>query len=321
MRLRCTSLLTGLVTLVFFHALASPALARALPNQDEDPATLGGGGEEDGRSYIFPEEHWRALLGHRLRVTHYDRQVVTGQLVDRQGPFITVLVEPRGVPITIDLRHVTRLRVLDGPVQPYAPPPPSPYWPPTQQPPASPYWPRPGALRPTPRLTPAQPPVIPLGKKPRTYDRALGIHAGLPGVLAFDGAFKPVYFLFSVGIGVPAATRFQYGSYTIGLGTTFRLKRSRWSFDIFAHGTPSYIPDPRYYTYLGTNSRQPLFIFAAGVGLGFHYTFANGLDIGFKLPIAGAAGSSRPLKATQHIAYYYLNSAISFPLFSLGYRF
>jgi hypothetical protein len=313
----------SLATLVFFHALASPAFARLRPDQEEEAAPYGAG-EEDGRSYIFPEEHWRALLGHRLRVTHYDRQEVTGQLVDRQGPFITILADPRGVPLTIDLRHVTRLRVLDGPVEPYAPPPPSPYWPPTAAPPPSPYWPPPGApglTRPRLRPTPAQPPAIPLGKPPRTYERPLGIHAGLPGVLAFDGAFKPVYFLFSVGIGVPAATRFHYGSFTIGLGTTFRLKNSRWSFDLFAHGTPSYIPDPRYYTYLGTNSRQTLFTFAAGVGLGFHYTFANGFDIGFKLPIAGAAGSGRPLKAAQHIAYYYLNSAISFPIFSLGYRF
>jgi hypothetical protein len=280
--------------------------------------------EEDGRSYIFPEEHWRALIGHRLRVTHYDRQQVTGQLVDRQGPFITILAEPRGVPITIDLRHVTGLRVIDGPVVPYAPPPPpSPYWPPA--PPPSPYWPPPGGPQrvPPPGLRSTQAPsnVILLGKKPRTYERPLGIHVGLPGVIAFDGAFKPVYFMFSAGIGVPAATRFQYGSFTIALGGTFRLKRSRWSFDIFAHGTPSYIPDPRYYTYLGTNSRATLFTFAAGVGLGFHYTFANGLDIGFKLPIAGAAASSRSFKPTQHIAYYYLNSAISFPLFSLGYRF
>lgn len=319
MRLRCTALLTSLATLAFFLAFASPAHARLLPAQEEE-AALDGAGGEDGRSYIFPEEHWRALVGHRLRVTHYDRQEVTGQLVDRQGPFITVLAEPRGLPITIDLRHVTRLRVLDGPVEPYAPPPPSPYWPPTVAPPASPYWPPPGAPG-SLRRTPGQPPATPLGKPPRNWDRPLGIHVGLPGVLTFDGAFKPVYFLFSVGIGVPAATRFSYGSFTLGLGTTIRLKRSRWSFDLFAHGTPSYIPDPRYYTYLGTNARQTLFTFAAGVGLGFRYTFANGFDIGFKIPIVGAAGSSRSLSGVQHIVYYYLNSAISFPVFSLGYRF
>jgi hypothetical protein len=312
MRQRCTSLLAGLATLVLIHALASPALARVRPFQEEEDTDPGGFAAEDGRSYIFPEEHWRSLVGHRLRVTHYDRQEVVGQLVDRQGPFITVLAEPSGAPITIDLRHVTRLRVLDGPVAPYVPLPPSPYWPP----PSTPGFRGPPTLQPTQRR-----PVLLPTRRVRNGDRAPGIHFGLPGVLAFDGAFKPVYFLFSVGLGVPAATRFEYGSFTIGLGGTFRIKRSRWNFDIFAHATPSFIPDPRYYTFLGTGKRETLFVFATGVGAGFHYTFPNGLDIGIKLPLGGVALSGRPLTTTQRIGYYYLQSAISYPVVSVGYRF
>jgi len=58
-----------------------------------------------------------------------------------------------------------------------------------------------------------------------------------------------------------------------------------------------------------------------GVGMGFHYTGPSGFTAGFKVPILGFAFGRDVDSFKNSGLYHYLNTLVSFPLATIGYRF
>ena len=109
-------------------------------------------------------------------------------------------------------------------------------------------------------------------------------------------------------------------AFTVGLGASFPIS-DRWRFDVFAHVAPLFWKN---YTYNRYDSYDPFV--GVGAGIGFHYTSPGGFSIGVKLPVIGAAAGNYGLNGGSNgvgiaAGFYYLASAMSLPVFSVGYRF
>ena len=159
------------------------------------------------------------------------------------------------------------------------------------------------------------PAPVPPGLAPR---RLWGVHFGLPGTLSVDVDYGRLHAFVSPNVLLPILTASGESAWyaaAIGAGVSLPVS-SRWRFDAFAVTMPLHYTS--FYTYL-----------AAGLGLGFHHTAANGLSWGFTLPVLGLAkrlghspyGYDAPFRTGDSLGYFYLAGITTLPLVTIGYRF
>lgn len=171
-------------------------------------------------------------------------------------------------------------------------------------------------------LTPLFPP------KQRHFGISLSI---VPGVV-FDldvGLFRAFA---NLGIVLPLATSGELLPVSFGAGVGIPLSKSRPSLKLDVMGYVAMMIDAkdRSYTYAGStySLSSEVTNLSAGLGIGLHHTWQNGLTLGGTVPILGYAAylsssssSSRNPSIGERTALYFLASATALPLFYLGYRF
>lgn len=156
----------------------------------------------------------------------------------------------------------------------------------------------------------AGPPAAPLVAAAPVRERHFGLQLGLAPGLMLDGEVGHFYGFAHADVVLPMASSGSLLGFAAGGGVTFAISsRTRWKMDVFAHFDAMR---------LGSST----FNLGGGVGLGFHYTAANGFTFGFKVPILGYSGNlSGENTAGSGVAYYYLGASMGLPIISLGYRF
>jgi hypothetical protein len=152
----------------------------------------------------------------------------------------------------------------------------------------------------------------------RDRRRLWGVHFGLVGTLVGDVDYGILHAFVSPNVLLPVLTESGETAWYAGaLGAGVGLPLSgRWKFDAFAAVMPLHYTS--FYTYL-----------AVGLGFGVHHTAANGLSVGFTLPLIGFAqrfghspyGYDAPYQRNDSLGYFYLAGLTSLPLVTIGYRF
>lgn len=166
--------------------------------------------------------------------------------------------------------------------------------------------------------------VILVGEAPPTIGsaherrRMWGVHFGLVGTLVGDVDYGVLHAFVSPNVLLPLLTESGESAWysgAVGAGVALPLA-GRWKFDAFAAVMPLHYTS--FYTYLAT-----------GLGFGVHHTAANGLSVGFTLPLIGFAarfghspyGYDAPYQRNDSLGYFYLAGLTSLPLVTIGYRF
>jgi small nuclear ribonucleoprotein (snRNP)-like protein len=148
--------------------------------------------------------------------------------------------------------------------------------------------------------------------------RMWGLHFGLVGTLVGDVDYGILHAFVSPNVLLPLLTESGEAAWyagAVGAGVTLPLA-GRWKLDAFAAVMP--LRYTSFYTYLAT-----------GLGFGVHHTAANGLSVGFTLPLIGFAarfghspyGYDAPYQRNDSLGYFYLAGLTSLPLLTIGYRF
>ncbi|MBL8634667.1 MAG: hypothetical protein JNM40_15700 [Myxococcales bacterium] len=136
----------------------------------------------------------------------------------------------------------------------------------------------------------------------------------------------------NLGIVLPLATSGEFLPISFGAGVGIPLSKSRPSLKLDVMGYMTILVDAKdhSYSYGGSTYKLDPVVnnVSAGVGLGLHYTWQNGLTLGGMVPILGYAaylndfvGSDSTASIGERSALFYLASATALPLFYLGYRF
>jgi len=238
---------------------------------------------------VVPDVALQAMRGRPVELSLADGRTAAGELSAFDAQAI-VLVGAGGAVFTVPRGNVVGLRLLTAPP----------------------------AMAPVARVEEV--------KSAPVIDRHLGVHFGFgPGIAAFDVDYRPFYLFASATLGLPLFTDGHDGAVMLGIGGTFRIVRSSaWQFDIFAHATVAWLEQSNcssdaFGNFTCNSGSQPFG--AIGVGAGFHYTFANGFTVGFKVPVIGAAFAGPVHNSGDMGAYYYLSAVMSLPIVSFGYRF
>ena len=138
-----------------------------------------------------------------------------------------------------------------------------------------------------------------------------------PAVLALDLEIGNFYGFVSAPLALDLFVHDDLALGALGLGATFRIPRDpRFSFDVWAFGIPG------KNTALGGSNPQVMLTF--GVGAGFHFTSQRGFTFGLKLPLFGSTVSLDSYSFTdpgQRALTFYMNSLLTLPVASFGYRF
>ena len=134
----------------------------------------------------------------------------------------------------------------------------------------------------------------------------------LPGV-DLDVQYDLFYGFAAVSVLLPAVSKGSWVPLAFGAGVNLP-RDSQWKLEIYALYAPSCVePSGKWWYH------------AYGLGLGVHYTRPNGLTLGFKIPLVGLAersGSwSGSYSTSDKARQFYIDAAVSLPLFSIGYRF
>jgi hypothetical protein len=148
--------------------------------------------------------------------------------------------------------------------------------------------------------------------------RMWGLHFGLVGTLVGDVDDGILHAFVSPNVLLPVLTESGESAWyagAVGAGIALPLA-GRWKLDAFAAVMPLHYTS--FYTYLAT-----------GLGFGVHHTAANGLSVGFTLPLIGFAarfghspyGYDAPYQRNDSLGYFYLAGLTSLPLVTVGYRF
>ena len=239
-----------------------------------------------------PDPVFRAVVGRKVELRLLDGQLAQGQLLTLEAEN-AVLALPDGRVTMVPRAQILEVRLASGTA-----------------------------------ATPAI--VLDLPKAQKAADipsapvnRYFGVQFGLgPGVLALDLAYGNFYGFLSGSLALPLYTAGTntnaVGGFTLAPGVSFKLADDRnWNFDLFVHASLGYFGHGGYYYGPAWTTVDG----SVGLGMGFHYTAANGFTLGFKAPIVGFAfgGDVSDLKSAG--GYYYLNSVVSFPMATVGYRF
>lgn len=233
----------------------------------------------------------RAVKDRRVRLSLDGGKEATGKLLAFEGDTITLAFDDGSV-VTVARAQVAGLKV-DEPVAPPVAPVKL----------TSPVEERAGETQ------EAAPPPRP---------RYFGAHLGMAPGVAFDLDYSYFHAFTSFAWLFPLVSSGQLVAFTVGLGASFPFS-DHWRFDIFAHVAPLFW---RGYNSSGLVSGYDPFV-GVGGGIGLHYTAPNGFSIGVKLPVIGAAAGNYggSTGVGQSAGFYYLASAMSLPVFSVGYRF
>jgi hypothetical protein len=128
----------------------------------------------------------------------------------------------------------------------------------------------------------------------------------------------------NIGLFVAAVTDLAVVPVSLGLGVNIPILRKMPALrlDIFAHADviwdqyASTLGYPGYGNFVGI-----------GVGMGIHYTWNNGLTMGFTSPVVGYAFQFGPTQGMANygiglgVQNYYWTAAAALPLYYIGYRF
>lgn len=172
-------------------------------------------------------------------------------------------------------------------------------------------------------------PVMPI---PTTKKRYVGTSLSIVPGLALDldvGLFRAFA---NLGIVLPLATSGEFLPVSFGAGVGIPLSKNRPTLKLDIMGYMTILVDAKdhSYSYGGSTYKLDPVVnnVSAGVGLGLHYTWQNGLTLGGMVPILGYAaylndfaGTDSTASIGERSALFYLASVASLPLFYLGYRF
>jgi hypothetical protein len=229
-----------------------------------------------------PDSTLQALRGRTLAVCERSGACVVGEILGYDPLSVTMAQAQSRAIVTIPRADITGLRLAE----PTAPPPSA-----------------------APAAAPSGAPAAVVAPGP-TRVRHFGLQLGIaPGVM-LDLEWGYFYGFAHADVVFPIASSGDLLGFSVGAGVTFSLSsHSRWKMDVFAHFDP-----------VRFSSNE--FNLGGGVGLGFHYTAANGFTFGFKVPILGYSGSPQTnYSPGLSVAYYYLGGVMGLPVISLGYRF
>jgi hypothetical protein len=153
--------------------------------------------------------------------------------------------------------------------------------------------------------------------------RHLGINLSLAPGVDVDLDYGLFHGFIAGSLVMPAATDGGlYGFSTgLGLGIPVAPHNPRLRLDVFAHFNVMHFGS----TCFNCGSMASQMTYGFGLGLGLHYTWDNGLTLGFTTPVLGysvtpGTGGSDSYGGAR-VANYYLSSAIGMPLGFIGYRF
>ncbi len=162
--------------------------------------------------------------------------------------------------------------------------------------------------------------VAPVGREEEALARArtpgkprhLALNLGVAPALNIDVDVGLFHGFLNGSLVFPIATQGQWLAFSAGLGIGIPVspRQPNLKLDIFAMVAPMRLDKD---TWVGI-----------GVGLGLHYTWNNGLTLGFTVPILGYAvhaGGSQYTSSGDGAAYFYLAGATGLPLGFIGYRF
>ncbi len=249
-----------------------------------------------------PEATLRAVKDRRVTLVTATQGEFTGKVLAVDPDSVTIARDD-GEVVTIPRALLTHVRLAE--LERVSPPPPAPP-PPT---------PRQRAPAQTETETTLEEPPASRAKAPTPPESGFAAYLNAAAGLAVDGDYGHFHAFASTAFLFPLVTSGQIFAGTLGAGATFSLSPN-WRFDLFAHVAPMFFPGAYY--------NGPSGFVGLGVGFGFRYLSSNGWCIGIKLPLlGGAAGSYPPYNSGVGLvaAYYYLASAVSLPVFSVGYRF
>lgn len=266
-------------------ALALTLTGAALAQQPPDP-----GGPPPPLTAVA-DSTLRALKERRVTLTVGQEQA-TGRILGFEADSITLAHDdgtiatiPRALVVAVRLDEIEKV-----PVSPPAPP---------------------------PVVTPEMPPSAPEDAEPPMKPRYFGVHLGMAPGVALDVDYEYFHAFASTSWLFPLVTSGQMVAFTAGMGASIPFS-PRWRFDVFGHVAPIF---ESVSGYSGTGL-QPHVGF--GLGIGLHYTAPSGFSIGVKLPVIGAATTTSTqanASVGEIVGWYYLASAFSLPVFSVGYRF
>ena len=127
----------------------------------------------------------------------------------------------------------------------------------------------------------------------------------------------------NLGIALALVSEGRVVPASLGLGVGLPVSRDRaLKLDLFAHVNIIGDVETSPPAYSSEKLRNRI---GVGVGVGLHYTWYNGVNLGFTLPIFGYAfefrsSSTSGVNNAAGIAYYFLTSAEALPFFYVGYR-
>jgi hypothetical protein len=242
-------------------------------------------------SLAVPDASLRAVTGGVVELRLRDGGVRSGRLLAFEAATVTI-ASANGEVVSLARADVIGLRLISAATSPAAAPAPSPV---------------------------AESPVEP------ARPRHVGLNLGIPPGIDLDLDYGLFHGFASASLVFPAASAGNWWGVAIGLGLGIPVstQRPNLKLDLFAHfnvmdeGTTCYMCSGTQVTY------------AFGVGIGLHYTWNNGLTLGFTAPILGYSITTNTIgyngystsSNSQGVAYYYLSSAIALPLAFIGYRF
>lgn len=162
-------------------------------------------------------------------------------------------------------------------------------------------------------------PQVPTVERP-TRKRFVGLNFSAAPGFALDVESGLFHGFANVGIILPLASEATIVPFALGLGVGLpvapRLPNLR--LDIF--GYLALMADGRYAP--GASYRGNYI--GLGAGLGMHYTWNNGLTLGFTLPGLGysvvSPSPAKPVSVATATAYFYYASSVALPLGYVGYR-
>lgn len=252
-----------------------------------------------------PDAVFRAVVGRQVELRMVDGQTLTGQLLNLEADNAVVAL-PDG-----RVTAVPRAQVLDVRLSAAAAPATAPAPAPADVPKAE-------EKKDENKEAARVPDVEPV-------DRHFGLQFGLgPGVLVADLAYGAFYGFLSGSLALPmysAGTSNNLGGVTLAPGLSFKMATDRnWRFDLFVSASLGYYGHNDY-SWDGSENRWTSVDGSVGVGIGFHYTAQSGLTAGFKVPVLGFAFGRDVNSLKTSGLYHYLNTLVSYPVATIGYRF
>jgi hypothetical protein len=175
---------------------------------------------------------------------------------------------------------------------------------------------------PAPVLAPAVVAALAAPPPEPSRHRHLGISLGIPPGVDIDLDYSLFHGFLAASLVFPLASNGNWYGFSLGLGLGIPVARSlpNFRFDVFAHLNVMVEDSGGCFNCSGGTTQVTI---GFGGGIGFHYTWNNGLTLGFTTPILGYSVTTGKSNSStgEGAANYYLSSAVTMPLGFIGYRF